>query len=225
MKLTKEFLIENYKRFKEEIFNGKLPSYDGVLFKVGHSTRMAGKMRYDSHKNPSFIITLSDAVEKEKSDYEDTLIHEMIHVWIEYGHIRDNAPHGTMFTDEMKRINRLYNRNITVTDACLRNPKRKMNPSIPSILIMIFSYLSTGSIYAMQVSEKDSKYILDNMIGFLKSSGIDKIITLYSHDSFAYELNKWSRRYGHIRACKIQPEELKRIVDTGVDKKEYPILE
>lgn len=59
-------------------------------------------------------IEISIRYDLPESEYIDTLVHEMIHYYILTNDITDDAPHGTIFNREMKRINELYGIKVTL---------------------------------------------------------------------------------------------------------------
>lgn len=61
------------------------------------------------------LISVSALYDKDEQDVVDVLIHEMIHYYLWHMKIKDDAPHGSRFTEMMRRINREYGRNITVS--------------------------------------------------------------------------------------------------------------
>lgn len=50
-----------------------------------------------------------------ENEWEDILIHEMIHYFIAYQGLNDNAPHGKLFREKMNEINTKYHRNISIS--------------------------------------------------------------------------------------------------------------
>lgn len=118
MQLSLSLLYKNYNDFNRDIFEGKLPQ---VPIIINHSVRNLGQLCFkDERKGHSLIrklthIAISDAFDRDMSNVEDTLIHEMIHVrQVIEGIYDEETPHGPFFRREMERINREFGRNIQV---------------------------------------------------------------------------------------------------------------
>ena len=65
---------------------------------------------------PSIGIYVIDFSEKHLKDFEldkelfkTCMIHEMIHFYLAYNHIKDDAPHGTQFKQMVNKLNKIYN--------------------------------------------------------------------------------------------------------------------
>lgn len=59
-------------------------------------------------------LTFSRNFDLPKEEWEDVVIHEMLHFAIWHGEIEDSGPHGRVFRKLMGDINRIHGRNITV---------------------------------------------------------------------------------------------------------------
>ena len=113
-----KFIQESFVRFNQEIFNGMLPD---IALRVGNSRRTFGSLRFKrvnilgGVRCSDFVITISNRLDLPESVIEDTIIHEMIHLYIHYNQIKDTSAHGRRFCTMMKDINRIHGRHITVS--------------------------------------------------------------------------------------------------------------
>lgn len=119
MKVTQEFLEERFKLFNEQIFKGCLPS---VPLGIGHACTSLGTIRYKAkrsvtgqRKASGFHILLSDRFDTDESILEDTLIHEMIHLYLLKDGKVPSAPHGKAFQVMMQAINTRFHRHIKIS--------------------------------------------------------------------------------------------------------------
>ena len=119
MKMTVAYAAERFSHFNALCFDGALP---GVPIVLTRATTFLGKVRYKRRKrlfgqteNVDFQIRLSSEFELPENEWDDVIIHEMIHFYIARNNLRDTSTHGTVFRGMMDEINRKYGRHITVS--------------------------------------------------------------------------------------------------------------
>lgn len=119
MKPTIEYIKTKFGEFNHLIFDDKLPllpiqlsnakSYLGMLV-YKKRRKLFGKVeKYD------FRLRISTRMDLPESEVEDTIIHEMIHYYIDYNGIKDTSAHGQVFRQMMSDINARFGRHITIT--------------------------------------------------------------------------------------------------------------
>ncbi len=112
------FIKNSFSHFNSLIFKEELPEPRFALTKA-HTFR--GKLCYRvSHsfsvkKYDDFEIRISTGFDLPKSEWEDVVIHEMIHLFIVVKKIKDSSSHGPAFRRIMTLINRSHGRNIVVS--------------------------------------------------------------------------------------------------------------
>ncbi len=119
MKITSDYAACQFDYFNHLCFDGSLLRIPIVL---SRASSYLGKLCYkvDRHpfrdaRNRDFSIRLSSAFDLTESQWQDVIIHEMIHYYIAFNHIKDTSSHGVQFRRIMGRINSLYGRNIEVS--------------------------------------------------------------------------------------------------------------
>lgn len=119
MRIDLFFLTERFDRFNKTIFNEILPE---PKFELCAVKSFLGKCNYKinyqsdgSRRTSGFTLRFNSADELPERTAEDILIHEMIHFFIAYTGLIDNAPHGSLFKALMKNINEVHGRNITIS--------------------------------------------------------------------------------------------------------------
>ncbi|MDE7380795.1 MAG: SprT-like domain-containing protein [Muribaculaceae bacterium] len=117
---TLSFLYDRFSRFNIEMFNGKLSTPTIVLTR---STRSLGNISFTKSRKGGVLtyslssLGISKCFDRDESEIEDTLIHEMIHLsQLENGIYNEETAHGPYFRAEMKRINSLYGRNVRISN-------------------------------------------------------------------------------------------------------------
>lgn len=113
------FAKETFDIFNASVFNSSLPV---PKFRLSDARTFRGKLSYTRKTsllrgkiNSDFIIRLSVRFDLPKEEWEDVMIHEMIHLHIAAKGIRDSSSHGPVFRKFMSDINRNFNRNITIS--------------------------------------------------------------------------------------------------------------
>ena len=112
------FLQQSYDRFNALCFEGTLPP---VPFRLVSARTFLGKVAYkmkrgifSKAKYTDFCIRISTSFDLPEAEWEDVIIHEMIHCHILVNGIRDTSAHGQVFREMMDKINSDYGRHITV---------------------------------------------------------------------------------------------------------------
>lgn len=120
MTLTTDTLRTWFRQFNDDYFGGGLPMPHLALSKA--RTRL-GTMACKCTRHllrrvySDFTIRISTYYDCTEREYQETLLHEMIHYYITYNHIHDTSSHGPVFREMMHRLNRQYGWNITVSSS------------------------------------------------------------------------------------------------------------
>lgn len=115
---TAEFITNCFERYNALIFESSLPPIRIVLRNAGSSV---GKFTFPRNYPPGSEqarrickLTFSVNFNLSQKEWEDTVIHEMIHYAIWQRGLRDTAAHGRIFRTMMQDINKHYGRGITI---------------------------------------------------------------------------------------------------------------
>ena len=111
------FVNEAFKRFNREIFEETLPV---PRFRMTHARTFRGKLCYRvvnswGRRAEDFEMRISLDFDLPQEEWEDVVIHEMIHLHIAHHDIKDSSSHGPKFRAMMADINRRHGRRICVT--------------------------------------------------------------------------------------------------------------
>ena len=119
MKPTEEFVEERFRHFNALCFGGILPEVPVVLTSVksyigmcSYKKRRIGRGRYEYY---DFKFRINTRIDLSESEWEDIILHEMIHYYIALNGLQDSSAHGPLFRKMMRFINGTYGRHITVT--------------------------------------------------------------------------------------------------------------
>lgn len=134
MKATSKFIEEKVSQFNELCFGGALPQIPIVLT---NARSFLGKLTYKGRRSlfglfgkTDFTLRISSLYDLPEREWEDVVIHELIHYYIGVRGIRDTSPHGRAFRRMMDDINSRYGRNVTVHHHAVAGelPEKKVVP-------------------------------------------------------------------------------------------------
>ena len=116
--LTIDYLRQAFEHYNNLIFDGKLPvpklKWSRAKTRLGQMA-CKRKMSWWRTKYYDFTISISNYYKLTKEQIDDVLIHEMIHYSIAYTGLKDTSSHGIVFRGMMDKINRTFNRHITIS--------------------------------------------------------------------------------------------------------------
>ena len=125
-----KFVTESFRKFNSLIFNGCLPAPEFTLRKA---RSFRGKIVYRLRKlgfktiNDNFELRISTSFDLPENEWEDVVIHEMIHLFIASQGIKDSSSHGSEFRKMMHSINRNFHRNINISVKTAIDKKDEIN--------------------------------------------------------------------------------------------------
>jgi hypothetical protein len=109
MTLTISYISEKFEKYNNLYFNGSLKT---PKFKISNSKRALGtlsisrRLSFYGGYTKEHTISISKYYDRTEKQYDNTLIHEMIHLYISQNDIIDNGSHGRRFKAECARINK-----------------------------------------------------------------------------------------------------------------------
>lgn len=121
MRPTLNYVKTKFDEFNKLCFNNSLPE---IPIFINKSRTQSGYLKYYIERRPNgerryfnFSLHISAVLDSDETQIEDTIIHEMIHLYIQWNHIADKSSHGPVFMSMMHDINKRFNRNLSVTKA------------------------------------------------------------------------------------------------------------
>lgn len=112
------FVVTTFDRCNNLIFGGILPV---PRFRMTHARTFHGKLAYKWRRRflrkecYDFEMRISLDFDLPEREWEDVVIHEMIHLHIAAKGIEDSSSHGPAFRKKMMEINRQFHRHITIS--------------------------------------------------------------------------------------------------------------
>lgn len=143
-----DFIQTCFGRFNAQIFGGSLPI---PPLKLTRAASFFGKVHYRRHRNllgkeikSDFEIRISTSFDLPEREWEDVIIHEMLHYYIDLNGIRDSSAHGPVFRSMMQQINEKYGRQLTVSKRTAVPRQRRKRTGASTFCISILSDGSRG---------------------------------------------------------------------------------
>ena len=109
MQIDTEWIAVNFDRFNKENFGGRLTP---PKFSVNNARTRLGSMAFNwkrslfKRETYDYVIRLSNYYDIPEVEFQNVLLHEMIHYYIAVNHFKDDSVHGTMFRSIAQRINK-----------------------------------------------------------------------------------------------------------------------
>ena len=88
-------------------------------------------------KFSDFTIRLSNYYDLSERDFQNVLLHEMIHYHIAYTGVKDTSPHGVVFRRKAEAFNRKYGWNIKVTGSTRGIKPAKPQPDCEFLVLAL----------------------------------------------------------------------------------------
>ncbi len=129
---TIDYIRSKFIEFNTLFFDGKLPeppfelsrarkTLGQVVYRRSHGTN--GMWHYDN-----FIIRISSCIDMSETEWEDTILHEMIHLWILSNQWTDSSAHGMLFRHKMKELNTRHGRHVTISHRSAEELEQDRSP-------------------------------------------------------------------------------------------------
>jgi len=203
MKATKEYIEKRFAELNEQCFEGKLPS---VPVQMSRARTYLGQLGYKRRRklfrgweNYDFVLRISMRMDQPQSEVDDTLLHEMIHLYIASQQLKDTSTHGRLFRQMMAKINEQFGRHITISH---RKTKEEMAQDTQRRAHLIcISTFKTGE-RGITIAAKSRLFLLWDLMP--KFPNVVKTEWLISYDPY---FNRFPRALTP-KIYRIKPEEL-----------------
>ncbi len=210
MRATISFVTAKFKQFNEEIFASTLPE---VPMRISRSARTLGALKYrvirkgKEKQISDFSIWISGVFDLPEREIEDTVIHEMIHLYVFSNNLNDTSSHGKVFRTMMAAINQRHGRSITVSHrSSPENPTvYARSSSVKSHYIILTTFLNGEKAVTLCAATKIFEF--HRNLAVLKGRDIKTWEWYYSRDPY---FNKFPRSRT-LKFYKLDPATTERI--------------
>ena len=102
------------------------------------------KLTWRGYKSYHYAIHVSIYYNQTERQYQNVLLHEMIHYYIAYKGIVDTSPHGKVFRQMMKNLNEKYGWEISVSSRMSQTKTASVQSSATPRLILLLEVQGRG---------------------------------------------------------------------------------
>lgn len=162
MTLTTDLLRAWFRQFNADYFDDSLPMPRLALSKA--RTRL-GTMSCKCYRRrlrrvcTDFAIHVSTYYDCTEREYQQTLLHEMIHYYITYNGISDTSAHGRVFRQMMHRLNSEHGWHITVSSSMRGRKTTAAQNDQPAARLVLAIILDNGDRLLSVVSPRAARRI------------------------------------------------------------------
>ena len=210
MVLTIGFIAENFHKFNNEYFDGRLLA---PAFQITHVKSYLGqyhwKYDFDGRLRES-VIRISNMFDRSETDYKNTIIHEMIHLYIRQNHIKDTRPHhGRVFNSIADRINRQGGWHIARTDS-IEGCGLSDKSGYEKFYIACFFSGRAGRYFCFRINDKYLDYYKGKFDNYPKH--YKDVFVFVSTDDKKYA--HYTKCYSSVRGYYISKDEYNKLKET-----------
>ncbi len=194
MRASHQFITEKFREFNRIIFNGSLPD---VRIAVSNARTRLGYLKYVRLRPGQkpvpghYTLAVSRYYDLDRFELEDTLIHEMIHLYLHWNGINDPTPHGPNFIAMMKSVNRRHRRRITVSS---RTTEQKAESDTNIRMHYLTTVRLRGGERTITVCARTRIFEFDDMLG--------RMPEVESREWYV-STDPWFNRYPSVRTLKL----------------------
>lgn len=207
MRANITFIEEKFHEYNAMCFGGKLPKVPILLSQaktyIGICTFKKNTSLFGKSRPYDFKLHFSTRLDLPQNVLEDTIIHEMIHLYIGVNNIKDTSPHGKVFLSFMQQINEEFGRNITISHKATPEQRQSaVNTRVQYHVIAAVKY--TDGRTGVKVLPRIKQRIDDYYRVIIRVKEIASI-------DFYMSCNPFFNRYpnsGAFKVYAIKPEEL-----------------
>ena len=187
MKPTTDFIARKFQEFNTQMFGGKLTmppiqlsrarTFVGQCAARKRRTLLHGTQLFD------FRLKFSICFDLPEKEWEDTIIHEMIHYYIGANGIKDTSAHGQVFRQMMEAINQRFGRNLTISHRATPEQKQQLYNAKKVWHVIALVYFADGR-KGLKVLPRIRQRIEAYRSTMLRDKRIAKISLFMSNDPY-----------------------------------------
>lgn len=187
MKPTIDYIERKFQEFNALMFDGKLTmpqiqlsrarTFVGQCAAKKHRTLLHGTQLFD------FRLKFSICFDLTEEEWEDTIIHEMIHYYIGINGIKDTSVHGQVFRQMMETINQRFGRKLTISHKSTPEQKEQIYNAKKVWHVIALVYFADGR-KGLKVLPRIRQRIEEYHSTMLRDKRITQINLFMSNDTY-----------------------------------------
>lgn len=143
MIVTLRYIADKFRHYNDTLFHGAL---EPPMFALSRARTSLGLCTYKRNRKADRLTTrgtltlkLSVAFDLPEEEWDDVLIHEMIHCYIAQKGLKDTSAHGVLFRRFMDEFNTQYARHIRIsrraeTNRIMPSPQQARGPFVVALV-------------------------------------------------------------------------------------------
>ena len=148
MTITQTYARQKFDEFNKLLFDSSLPE---IPISIGKAVSYVGICRFKRSRTLfgrvqlyDFRLCFSSRFDLPEEEWEDTIIHEMIHYYIGLKGIKDTSTHGKVFRKIMDAVNSNYGRHVSVSHKSSPEQARTLREGRPGLRVVAVVELRDG---------------------------------------------------------------------------------
>ncbi len=185
MDITLDYIKSNFDKFNVMYFNGKLIT---PKFMITKAKSYLGQLSWKciNGERTNYIISISGLFDRSDKDFCNTILHEMIHLYIRQNNIKDTRPHhGRVFYQIADMINQ-HGWNISVygkTKDCKLTSKEKVTYN------MVTYITRDGKYFLMRYNKKKESFYI-------------RLFIKYNYTGIVWFTSTDNKKYSRFPECR-----------------------
>lgn len=187
MKPTTDYIARKFQEFNAQMFGGKLTMPPIQLSKartfVGQCAAKKRRTLLHGMQLFDFRLKFSIYFDLPEEEWEDTIIHEMIHYYIGVNGLKDTSAHGKIFRQTMESINLKFKRKLTISHRSTPEQKEQIYNAKKVWHVVALVYLADGC-KGLKVLPRNRQRIQAYRSTMLRDDRIAQIDLFMSNDPY-----------------------------------------
>lgn len=187
MKPTIDYIERKFREFNTLMFEGKLTMPPIQLSRartfVGQCAAKKRRTLFHGTQLFDFQLKFSICFDLPESEWEDTIIHEMIHYYIGVNRLKDTSAHGHIFRQMMQDINQRFGRELTISHKATAEQKEQLYNTKKVWHVVALVYFADGR-KGVKVLPRIRQRIVTYRTAMLRDKRFSRIDLFVSNDPY-----------------------------------------
>ena len=198
---------EKFRQFNRQMFGGVLETIPvDITTAKNYLGVITFKKDFDESGKPCFynyMFRFSARYDMPENEWDDILLHEMIHYYIASQGLIDDAPHGSLFKAKMNEINTKYHRNISVSRksddvvSVIKDETKENRPKKKCLRVIGLLRIKDGRV-GIKVMPKKIDAVSAFYDYFSKHEQIESVRLFFCSDPFFEQFPRSRKIYANI---------------------------
>lgn len=208
VKPTIEYIREKFGEFNRQMFGGRLPELPIVLADakgyLGQVVSRGERLPDGRVRKSDWEMRINTRVDLPEQEVEDTIIHEMIHYFIDWNGLQDKSSHGPLFIALMNSINDTFGRSLSISHQSTEEEQRQAVSSRRTWHVVAVAVMTDGDC-GVKVLPRNPSTVLKFYDAMKTAQGVGDLNLYLTDDPFF-------NRFPTSGATRLHPVGLQEVV-------------